>query len=121
MIVKLPVSQRARTRLLVACMVVSFAFIAFWFIGQEASADPTLVVPAIVANLYPGTWPPVARGLLWLFVGATAVGFNLTMMYPYAETRTGRVALAVATGITGSCFLAFAVASFAGASWSVIH
>ncbi len=121
MIVRVHVSRRARARLLVACMVVSFAFLAFWFIGQEASADPTLDVPGVVAGLYPGTWPPVARGLLWLFVGATAVGFNLTMVYPRAQTRTGRVALVAATGITGSCFLAFAVGSFAGAPWSVIH
>ena len=107
--------------MLVACMTVSLAFIAFWFIGQEASADPTLDVPAIVANLYPGTWPPVARGLLWLFVGGTAVGFNLTMMYPRTQTKAGRIALAAATTITGACFLIFAIGSFAGAPWSVIH
>lgn len=106
---------------MIVCVVVSLAFIAFWFIGQEASADPTLDVPGFVASLYPGTWPPVARGLLWLFVGATAVGFNLTMMHPRTETRAGRIALAAATGITGACFLAFAIGSFAGAPWSVIH
>ncbi|MGH2728254.1 MAG: hypothetical protein ACRDKS_14900 [Actinomycetota bacterium] len=115
------ISARAKTRLGIACVVVSLAFIAFWFIGQEASYDQTLDVPDIVANLYPGTWPPIARGILWLFVGATAVGFDLAVMYPRAESRAGRTAVAVLAAMAGASFFAFAIGSFAGAPWSVIH
>jgi hypothetical protein len=112
---------RTPRRVLVACYVISIVFIAFWFVGQEASADPTLDPPEILVRLYPGTWPPVARGVLWLFVGATAVVFNLTTMFPRAHTRAARIGVGVSTAITGACFVAFAIGSFAGADWSVIH
>lgn len=112
---------RTRTRLGVGCVLISIAFVGLWFVGQEASADPTLNVPDVVAYLYPGTWPPAARGLLWLFVGATAVGFDLLVMYPRAQTRAGRAGVVAAGAITGSSFGAFAIGSFAGAPWSVIH
>lgn len=118
---RVELSPKAKLRLGIASLVASIAFIALWFVGQEASADPTLDVPGFVANLYPGTWPPVARGILWLFVGATAVGFDLAVMYPRAETRAGRASAATLAAIAGASFLAFAVGSFAGAPWSVIH
>lgn len=118
---RVQISNRTRTRLGIACVLVSLAFIAFWFIGQEASADPTLDVPGFVAGLYPGTWPPVARGMLWLFVGATAVGFDLIIMYPRAQTRAGRTGVATLAAMAGASFGAFAIGSFAGAPWSVIH
>lgn len=115
------VSERVTSRLAIACVAVSIAFIALWFVGQEASADPSLDVPWLVARLYPGTWHPFARGMLWLFVAATAVGFDMLVAYPRARTRAGRAGAAALAGVTGACFLAFAAGSFAGADWSVIH
>lgn len=114
-------SERTKTRLGLACVLISLAFIALWFIGQEVSADPTLDVPGIVANLYPGSWPEAARGVLWLLVGVTAVGFDLLIVYPNARTRFGRTGLIAAGAITGLSFLIFAVGSFVGAPWSLIH
>lgn len=120
-IVGAEVSRRRFTRLIVVCMILSVGFIILWFVGQEASADPTLEAPAFLVKLYPGTWPPVGRGFLWLFVAATTVGFNLTVMYPRAETKAGRIGLGITTGVTVTCFIAFAIGSFANAPWSVIH
>lgn len=115
------VATRVRMRVGIACVLISFAFLALWFIGQEVSADPTLVVPGFVAALYPGTWPPAARGVLWLFVGTTAVGFDLLVMYPRTVTRAGRTSVATLAALAGASFGAFAIATFAGAPWSVVH
>lgn len=114
-------TTRARTRIAVTGIVVSLFYVLFWFVGQEASSDPTLSVPGLVAALYPGTWHPVARGILWLVVGASWVWFDLAVMHPRAQTRAGRAAVIVAAGVTGVCFLVFAIGSFVAAPWSVIH
>ena len=117
----LRISRRARTWFAVSCVLVSITFIALFLVGQELSADPELDVSGIAAGLYPGSWPPIARGLLWLFVAATAVGFDLFIVYPRAETRAGRAGVATLAVLAGTSFGAFAIGSFAGASWSVIH
>ncbi len=115
------VDHRARTRIGVACALVVLAFVAFWIFGQEVSADPSLEAPPLAEALYPGTWPPVPRGIAWLIAGAAAVGFDLLVMVPRAETRFGRRAAQVLGTITGASFLAFAIGTFFAADWSVIH
>ncbi|MEX2556513.1 MAG: hypothetical protein WEB06_12915 [Actinomycetota bacterium] len=111
----------SRTGLGIACGVVLVAVVALWLVGQGVSADPTLRVPSLVERLYPGTWHPMARGMLWLISGAAAVGIDLLIARPIAESRRGEVMVVVLAFVTGACFLAFAIGSFAGAGWSVIH
>lgn len=113
--------DRVRIGLGIACAVVVLAFGAFWFIGQEASSSPTLQAPALAQRLYPGSWPPFARGVFWFAAGAGAVGFDLLIVRPVAETSRGRAAVMGAAIVTGAGFFAFAAFSFAGAPWTVIH
>ena len=110
-----------RRQLLTACLLVLFAFLGLFLVGQTVSTDPTLEVPTLAERLYPGTWPPVARGFLWLIAGAAAVGFDLFVVRPIVETRRGEIMVVVSAVITGGSFLAFAIASFLGAAWTVIH
>ena len=110
-----------RRLLLGVCLLILFGFVALFLVGQTVSNDPTLEVPTLAERLYPGTWPPVARGLLWLITGSAAVGFDLLVVRPFAETRRGEVLVIASAVVTGASFLVFAVASFFGAAWTVIH
>jgi hypothetical protein len=112
------VAGRARAALAAGCVLLVAGFVAVWILGQQATGatEPD----SFLIRLYPGTWPPVARGFLWLIVGAAAVVFDLLVL-DIAETRRGRRMIAAAAVVTGACFLVFAVASFVSAPWSVIH
>lgn len=114
-------TPHSQHRLGFVCVGISLAFLALWFVGQEASSDPTLQVPALLERLYPGTWHPFARGVLWLFTGATAVWLDLAVMAPRAASAAGRRAAVALAIVSGASFAAFAVGSFIAAPWSVIH
>lgn len=105
----------------IACAAALIVFVVLGLLGQDASADPTLQVPSLVERLYPGAWHPIARGILWLLTGAAAVGIDLLFARPIAENRRGEVTVLVSAVVTGISFLTFAVGSFLGADWSVIH
>lgn len=108
----------ARAALAAACVVLVAGFVGIWILGQQATG--ATMPDTLLVHLYPGTWPPVARGFLWLVVGTAAVLFDL-LMIDIAETDRGRKLVLAAATVTGLCFLIFAVGSFASAPWSVIH
>lgn len=99
-----------------ALFVLFFAFI--WTFGQEISASEVAGEPK---GIYPGVWPPAARGVLWLAAGAAAVTFDLLVARPLTETPRGRRAVGVFAAVTGTAFLIFAIGSFAATDWSIIH
>lgn len=115
---RLPVDGGVRAAVAVACLLLVAGFVGIWILGQNATG--ATVPDTFLVHVYPGTWPPAARGILWLVVGAAAVVFDLLML-DIAETERGRTLLLAGAGMTGTCFLIFAVGSFASAPWSVIH
>jgi len=115
---RLPVEGGARAALAAACLLLVAGFVGIWILGQNATG--ATVPDTFLVHLYPGTWPPFARGVLWLAVGAAAVVFDLLML-DIAETERGRTLLLAVAGMTGLCFFTFAVGSFARAPWSVVH
>lgn len=113
-------SRRARTIVGVACALMVLTFSALWFVGQETSTESALAGRS-PNRMYPGTWPPAARGFLWLFAGVAAVGFDILIMRRVAETQRGRDAVTAFAVVTGAAFLLFAIASFLNTDWSVIY
>lgn len=115
---RLPVSGGRRAALAAVSLLLVVGFVGIWILGQNATG--ATVPDTFLVYLYPGTWHPVARGFLWLAVGAAAVVFDLLML-DIAETDRGRRFLLAGAAVTGMCFLVFAIGSFASAPWSVIH
>lgn len=104
----------------VACAIVVLGLSSLWFIGQEVTPAGT-VQASRPSRLYPGTWPPVARGFLWLAAGVAAVGFDLVVVRASAQTERGRDLATAFAIVTGAAFLIFAAGSFAGAGWSIVY
>ena len=113
-------SARARTIVGALCAVVVIGLSSLWFIGQETSRAGVVGAPG-PSRLYPGSWPPAARGFLWLAAGAAAVAFDLLLVRHHAQTERGRDLASAFAIVTGVAFLIFAVGSFADAGWSVIY
>lgn len=111
---------RRRTVAGTACAVVVLALSSLWFAGLEAGS-PGAVRAHAPSRLYPGAWPPAARGFLWLAAGAAAVGFDLLIVRARAETQRGKDLATAFALVTGIAFLVISIASFADASWSVIY
>jgi hypothetical protein len=111
-------SRRARTLLAAICLGIVLGFVGIFFVGEQSTG--ATVPGGFLVHLYPGTWPPFARGVLWLVVGAAAVVFDL-LAITWVETDRGRRGTIIVAAVTGMSFLIFASASFAGAGWSVIH
>jgi hypothetical protein len=96
------------------CALLVLAFCVFWFVGLDRGR-PGTVGPGQPSRVFPEMWPPVARGLLWLFAGVAAVGFDLLVVRAGAETERGRDLAAAFALVTGLAFLGFAIASFTNA------
>lgn len=117
-------SDRVRTAILVGSALFVLAFVGIWFVGQDAASsayDPEFDPSTLTQRIYPGTWAPWARGLLWLAAGTVAVVFNLAFATTPELSERGRKLAQAAAVVSGATFLAFSIGSFAGADWSVIH
>ncbi|MCA1831417.1 MAG: hypothetical protein ABR548_02450 [Actinomycetota bacterium] len=113
-------SDRMRTIVGLVCALLALALSSLWFIGQER-VPAGAITSSRPSRLYPGAWPPAARGLLWLAVGAAAVAFDLVLVRARAESQRGRDLAAAFAIVTGAAFLIFAIGSFSDAAWSVIY
>jgi len=111
-------SRRGLAVLAFVCLGVVTWFVTIFLLGQQSTG--AFAPNGFLIRLYPGSWSPLARGFLWLFVGAAAVTFDVIVL-TWTDSDRGRRATAVAAAATGVCFLVFAIASFASAPWSVVH